>query len=327
MCVQLLPLLGSYDQVTPRRPRGGSDGGRDIQARFIPENREIYGAVGFRNCPSDSNEDKRWVVSKFGADLQSAKKAKADLFGFVFFTNVDLTPGEEQNLIDKATAKSISHCCIFLRERLRLVLDSTQGIGIRAAFLEIQLSIEELTAFVSYLGQRHAEELLKLEQRQADLVHEQQELRQATSSLQETISDVAVQLGLVTQQIISTFTGGDSFCYCLPVGMDNGSTGGFVVIHGGKYLLFDVVCREVDIIRFREREEQDLPISINDPDHTRYIEVGNLAPSMAMQTNVAPRLHQGGVLKLNLFFNARNGEWVQLLTRQLKRQQIERQNG
>lgn len=58
MCAQLFPLLGNYDQVTPRQPGGGPDGGRDLQAIFTPENKEVYGAVGFRNSASDSSQDK-----------------------------------------------------------------------------------------------------------------------------------------------------------------------------------------------------------------------------------------------------------------------------
>lgn len=313
MCAQLLSLLGNYEQITPRRPRGGPDGGRDLQAVFIPNQKEVFGAVGFRNSPSDSREDKQWIINKFKSNFKAAIKAKPDLFGFIFFTNVDLTPGEVQKLMDEVTSKGVSHCQIFSREKLRLTLDSTQGIGIRATFLKIHLSIEELTAFVSYLGQRHAEELLKLEQRQAELVLEQQELRQATFSLQQTMSNVAVRLDSITQQIVSTFTGGDSFCYIVFSATSNGATGNMTVIHKGQYPLFDVVCREEDLIRYREHSEQGIPPLLHNSYCTRHIQIGNLPPGMVKTINVFPRLHEGGVLKLNLFFTGRNGEWIQLL--------------
>lgn len=34
LCAQLLPLLGQYSDVEPRRPKGGPDGARDIQAVY-----------------------------------------------------------------------------------------------------------------------------------------------------------------------------------------------------------------------------------------------------------------------------------------------------
>jgi hypothetical protein len=55
---------------------------------------EVWGAVGFRNSATDSSEDKSWVRKKFLQDLGAALAEKPDLRGFVFFTNVDLTPAE-----------------------------------------------------------------------------------------------------------------------------------------------------------------------------------------------------------------------------------------
>jgi hypothetical protein len=47
MCLALLPLLGPYTREQPRRPKGGPDGGRDIEAVY--EGRTtIWGAVGFK---------------------------------------------------------------------------------------------------------------------------------------------------------------------------------------------------------------------------------------------------------------------------------------
>lgn len=313
MCAELLPLLGEYDQVEPRRPQGGPDGGRDLQARFIPKEKKVFGAVGFKNSVSDSNEETREISSKFVADLKPAKKANEDLWGFVFFTNVDLTPGEEQKLVDLARNYNIAHCKVFYREKLRLALDSGQGIGIRARYLDIELNIEELTAFVSCLGDRHASKLLKLEQTQAEIFCKQRKLQQATSSLQQKISDVVTSLDSGTQKIISTSTGGDSFCYFLPLTTENGATGFYTVIHKGEYPIFEVTCRECDIIRSRERKQQGIPDFMDDPYYTRNIEVGSLAPKMARTISCLPRLHDGGVLKLNLFFFARNGGWNQIL--------------
>ena len=95
LCAHLLPLLGQYSKVEPRRPKGGPDQGRDLQAIYLDE-LPVWAAVGFRNSARDDNADKRWVRKKFKDDLERALKERADLKGFVFLTNVDLTPRENE---------------------------------------------------------------------------------------------------------------------------------------------------------------------------------------------------------------------------------------
>jgi hypothetical protein len=48
LCAQLLPLLGLYSQVEPRRPKGGPDGARDIQA--IHNNQLTFPYRDFSKC-------------------------------------------------------------------------------------------------------------------------------------------------------------------------------------------------------------------------------------------------------------------------------------
>ena len=269
MCADLLPLLGSYNNVEPRRPRGGRDGGRDIQAVYIVENKKVFCAVGFKNWSSNPENHVKEIFFKFKEDLKSAKKAKTDLFGFIFLTNIDLTPKDVQNLIDHAKKEGIEHCEVFPCEKLRVALDSTLGIGLRLKYLGIKLSLEELSAFVEYTGQRHAEELLKLEQMQADLIQEQKEMKQAASSLLQTVNDVSERLNLATTQIIATSTGGDSFCYLMPMEInkvsetDNRLIMNYAIIHRGNYPLFEVSFEAFDLIYKKEMEEllvkKDLP--------------------------------------------------------------------
>jgi hypothetical protein len=79
MCLGVLSLDRRYTDVQPRRPKGGPDGGRDIQATFRGE--VVWGAVGFRNQVSDSPEDRREARKKFTSDLDAALKEKPDLKG------------------------------------------------------------------------------------------------------------------------------------------------------------------------------------------------------------------------------------------------------
>ena len=158
MCLGILGLDGRFSNIKPRRPKGGPDGGRDIEALF--DNREVvWGAVGFRNNVTDSSEDKKWTETKFKSDLSSAKAANPHLWGFVFFTNVDLTPAELSNLEQYARSQGLSFVEIFYRERLRIALDSPRGLSLRYQHLNIPLSEAEQAAFFAEYGS-HIESIL-----------------------------------------------------------------------------------------------------------------------------------------------------------------------
>jgi hypothetical protein len=160
MCMALLSLNRRYSNIKPRRPKGGPDGGRDIEAVY--EDRfEIWGAVGFRNAANDSTEDKRWVRRKFSDDLEAALAENANLKGFVFFTNIDLTPSEEAELIKEAKNRGIISVEIYFRERLRILLDSPEGLGLRYQYLNIPLSEAEQAAFFERFGSQLENLLLK----------------------------------------------------------------------------------------------------------------------------------------------------------------------
>src|SRR5690348_7887325 len=78
LCAAILPLLGSYRHVQPRRPKGGPDQSRDLEP-LMPDSTPVWGAVGFRNQASDSPADKRWVKRKFRDDLLAAKTERPQL--------------------------------------------------------------------------------------------------------------------------------------------------------------------------------------------------------------------------------------------------------
>lgn len=147
MCIAILALNKNYSDIKPRRPKGGPDGGRDIEAIY-KEKHFVYGAVGFRNSANDSSEDKRWVKEKFISDLAAGLKAKPDLSVFTFFTNIDLTPKEVIELEEFAKNKDIKFVDIYYRERIRIELDRDQGFAIRFNYLGIKLTdAEQLACF------------------------------------------------------------------------------------------------------------------------------------------------------------------------------------
>ncbi|MDB5318861.1 MAG: hypothetical protein JWN40_492 [Phycisphaerales bacterium] len=150
LCLALLPMLGGYTDARPRRPKGGPDGARDIEAML--GDLVIWGGVGFRNAVSDSSDDKRWVVKKFREDVTNAQSEMPELTGFVFFTNVDLTPGEVGELVNWATDEGLRHVRVFNRELLRGILDSVRGMQFRLQFLDLPMSTTEQVAFFNSFG-------------------------------------------------------------------------------------------------------------------------------------------------------------------------------
>ncbi|WP_411753412.1 hypothetical protein [Serratia sp. (in: enterobacteria)] len=151
MCRAILSIDQRYSDVRPRHPRGGRDGGRDLEAVYR-ETQIAYGAVGFVNQANDSSEQKKSILVKFTSDLKSALSSNNELDAFVFFTNINLTIGEKDALINIARTSSVNHCEIFDRERIRISLDNPDGFSIRFQYLNIPLSEAEQASFFAQWG-------------------------------------------------------------------------------------------------------------------------------------------------------------------------------
>lgn len=158
LSIAVLSLDRRYTDVKPRRPKGGPDGSRDIEA-ILDGDVTVWGGVGFRKSANDSSEDKRWVAQKFEADLVAAISTNPELHGFVFFTNVDLTPTEVAALEKSAREKGLSHVDMYYRERMRIALDSPAGLAFRFQYLSIPLSEAEQATFFATFGSQ-LEELI-----------------------------------------------------------------------------------------------------------------------------------------------------------------------
>lgn len=151
LALAILALDKRFTEVRPRHPRGGPDGGRDIEAIFRGE-QCAFGAVGFVNQAEDSKGKKKTISAKFYADLESALLVTPTPTVFVFLTNINLTVGDKDELIAAARARGIIHCEVFDRERLRIALDSADGFSIRFQYLGIPLSEEEQASFFAKWG-------------------------------------------------------------------------------------------------------------------------------------------------------------------------------
>jgi hypothetical protein len=151
LCLAVMPLIGPYTRERPRRPKGGPDGGRDIEA-IHEGSTVVWGAVGFRNGGGNDDQARREASSKFDSDLSRALQENPSLQAFVFFTNVDLTPTIVEQLKKNAGAAGVGVVDIVDLERLRHALDSPEGLIARLQYLDIPMSATEQIALVNKFG-------------------------------------------------------------------------------------------------------------------------------------------------------------------------------
>lgn len=130
--------LEGFRNIEPQNPLGGGDDGADILCE-----RGQYRWVAAVYFPP-TNKQFKDVEAKFLTDLTKAKGHKRN--GFVFITNQRLTRGERETLIEVAL-KEKHECAIYDVERVRGVLDSPEGYGLRVSYLRIPMEAEEQIAF------------------------------------------------------------------------------------------------------------------------------------------------------------------------------------
>ena len=125
MCAALLELDG-YQEIDPQSPLGGPDGTKDILCS--KGGKKALAAVFFPPTPQTHAK----VAKKFKADLKGARKNRVQ--GFIFFVNRSLSPGERAQLISHAKDIAVE---IYHLERIRTLLDSPKGCGVRLEYLRI----------------------------------------------------------------------------------------------------------------------------------------------------------------------------------------------
>lgn len=151
LCLSVLAMDKRFSNVRPRHPRGGPDGGRDIEAMYRGD-QLAYAAVGFVNQANESNGHKSKANKKFKEDLENAWTAEPRPKVFVFFTNVNLTAGEKHDLVELAKKRGFAECDVFDRERIRIALDSADGFAARFQFLGLPMSEAEQASFFAKWG-------------------------------------------------------------------------------------------------------------------------------------------------------------------------------
>lgn len=151
MCLAILNLDRRFSNLRPRHPKGGRDGGCDIDATYQSAEAACV-AVAFKNSANDDSGQKRSIKAKFDADVRSAIINVPRPAMFVFFTNIALTAGEKAALKRVAQSVGFVDCELMDRERMRIVLDSTDGLGVRLQYLDLPLSPAEQASFFARWG-------------------------------------------------------------------------------------------------------------------------------------------------------------------------------
>jgi hypothetical protein len=125
----------------------------------------------------------------------------------------------------------------------------------------------------------------------------------------------------LSKQSIETVTGGDSYSYLRFPTFDQ--TGGFpIILHEGKFPLYDLEVQIVDLNRFEQSTAK-----LKQPSLQQYflsstaavLKVGTLAPNQGHAILGKPVPFTNEQPKFRIFFKARNGFWDQdLLLRKVK---------
>lgn len=157
LCTRLLMANPRYSNVEGQLPEGGPDGGIDITAVYLGEH-EASGAAGFINDACDTNPaHKKQITAKFKSDLAAALAKNPLLEAFVFFTNMDFTPGEKKTLTAHAVkaARKLRpdgpplHVEFYTRERIAQDLTRPVLVPLRSEVLEIPPTQEEIVAAIA----------------------------------------------------------------------------------------------------------------------------------------------------------------------------------
>jgi len=131
LCAGLLQVSG-FSDIDPQCPLGGRDGRKDILCT-----RDGQGWLAAAYFPS-KHSDFKAVKKKFHEDFEGV--ARHSRHGFVFLVNQHVTPGERTELERCASPTPVD---IYHLERMRSILDSPKGYGLRLEYLRIPMTEEE----------------------------------------------------------------------------------------------------------------------------------------------------------------------------------------
>ena len=123
------------------------------------------------------------------------------------------------------------------------------------------------------------------------------------------------EIAKLNKEIVKSVIGGDSFCYLMIASLDPHSNSGILtIIHQGDHPIYDISARMADLQKMRAIEKGEKgKIDFREVMQANTnIPIGNMAKGTA--TAIGPfQLGTGTERNFNIFFNARNGFFTQLL--------------
>ncbi len=131
------------------------------------------------------------------------------------------------------------------------------------------------------------------------------------TQLQEQLLEQSKTITSLSKQSIKTAIGGNSFCY---IAMFNPTPDGWlpVVIHVGKYPLYDVQARVVDIEKAVSTNGKSLSRVLFKTDI--FLQLGNIAEhEVQLPTLDYIKWDASSKHSYNIFYGGRNGMWTQIL--------------
>jgi hypothetical protein len=135
------------------------------------------------------------------------------------------------------------------------------------------------------------------------------------SNFNATLTQKNNEITRLQLESANAITGGNSFAYMLLQIPDtkSGSLATPLFVHQGKYPLYDVEARIVDLDEHRRLTEQKDFIAASKALVGTTLRVGNLTPGFASSLSSALQHPSGRDFSYNIFYVARNGAWVQSL--------------
>lgn len=211
-----------------------------------------------------------------------------------------------------------------LREKADEVAESQRELRKRSdEQVEFQRELRKKSDEIAALNQTIAESQKDLREKADVQAQAQTQLRQKSeeiADLNRLIANAQVELrkrsdevAELNKQIAFSVTGGDSYCYVLlPDPVANNAR--IVVIQQGKYPLYDVSIRIVDINKFEEVKRQFPTLTFDNIKLSEtLISAGNLSPGQAIIVNDPVRLLNADKLSFNIFIFARSGRFTEQL--------------
>ncbi|MES2581339.1 MAG: hypothetical protein V4627_01370 [Pseudomonadota bacterium] len=153
-------------------------------------------------------------------------------------------------------------------------------------------------------------------------VKKHQKIDSDFESIDSKIEKMLGQIEHRTNEVISSVTGGDSACYLAAPTTSSETWSDLSVVHIGRYPLYQLSLRAVDLDILDEMRSREEDSSLIDRSQVWQRYVGDVPAGFITSLNVCLRLDSAGLIKrlepdefrrFNVYFYARNGSYSQLL--------------